>query len=96
MPPVVNGLQVLITTPSGPANVTNPLLLYKFQQFPLNSTRFPPDQVNEGQIVTYPTTLRAPDLGLSSPKVINANLGGSSLMQFTVSSIFSIGTHLNT
>lgn len=84
MPPVLNQEMVLITTPQGHANVSNPLLLYRFQQFPLNETWFPAEYPGDGILNTYPTTLRTPDNGTSSPDSVNNNLGGSNLKANTV------------
>ncbi len=84
MPDIVNVPQVLIYTPSGLKNVSNPLLRYKFQQFPLNETLFPPGQSLEGRLTTYNTTVRFPVNGVSDYESINANLGGSSLRPNTV------------
>jgi tyrosinase len=86
MPDVINQPTVLIITLSGSANVSNPLLLYKFQQFPLNETWFPADYPGDGMLNTHPTTLRTPDdNGTSSPDSVNNNLGGCGLMANTVS-----------
>jgi tyrosinase len=85
MPDVVNQDTVLITTPAGQANISNPLLLYQFQQFPLNATWFPANYPGDGIINTYPTTLRTPYNGTSTPESANDNLGGSNLKQNTVS-----------
>lgn len=89
MPDIVNQLTVLIiTSTGGAANVSNPLLLYKFQQFPLNETCFPANYPGDGMLNTYPTTLKTPDNdGTSSPDSVNNNLGGSGLMENTVSSL---------
>jgi hypothetical protein len=84
MPPIINQETVLITTPNGTANVSNPLLLYRFQQFPLNETWFPAEYPGDGILNTYPTTLRTPDNGVSSPDSVNNNLGGSGLKANTV------------
>ncbi|KAN0095292.1 Di-copper centre-containing protein [Hyaloscypha variabilis] len=89
MPDVVNQDTVLITTPAGQANVSNPLLLYQFQQFPLNATWFPADYSGDGIINTYPTTLRTPYNGTSTPESANDNLGGSNLKQNTYS-VFNV------
>jgi len=67
MPEVVNKPTVLITTPTGRANASNPLLLYKFQQFPLNESWFPKDYPGDGILNTYPITMRTPDNGTSNP-----------------------------
>ncbi|PVH82540.1 Di-copper centre-containing protein [Cadophora sp. DSE1049] len=80
MPDVVNAPNVVIETPSGQASVPNPLLLYSFQEFPLNSTWFPE---GEGRLTTYPTTVRNPIDGVSNPDTVNANLGNAQLMQRT-------------
>ncbi|CAK7218165.1 hypothetical protein SEUCBS140593_003456 [Sporothrix eucalyptigena] len=49
--------------PDGHTTVTidNPLLLYRFQQFPLNATLFPPDDEDDYHLATFPNTLRCPD-----------------------------------
>lgn len=91
MPDVVNQPTVLITTSSGHANVSNPLLLYKFQQFPLNETWFRADFPGDGIINTYPTTLRTPDNGTSTPDSANSNLSGAGLMKNTVNLLEQMG-----
>jgi tyrosinase len=92
MPDIVNTPTVSITTPTGYANVSNPLLLYKFQQFPLNESWFPADYPGYGVLNTYPTTLRTPIDNASSPDSANANLGASGLKINTVSFLLSPGT----
>jgi hypothetical protein len=66
MPEVVNKLTVLITTPTGQANVPNPLL-YKLQQYPLNSILFPDDYPGDGVLNFYPTSMRPPYNETSNP-----------------------------
>jgi tyrosinase len=84
MPEIMNQQTVLITTPAGLANISNPLLLYKFQNYPLNATWFPADYPGDGILNTYPTTMRTPDNGTSNPDSANNNLGGSGLKANTV------------
>lgn len=74
MPVVVTTDTVNINTPSGPQDVPNPLLTYKFQNFPLNSTWFPSDQ--DGPLSTKPNTIRSENA--------NGALSISNLMKDTV------------
>ncbi|KAH8588949.1 hypothetical protein B0O99DRAFT_524064 [Bisporella sp. PMI_857] len=88
MPDVLNTATVSINTPSGLENVTNPLLLYKFQEFPLNSTWFPNDDsvsLGERSLSQLRITMRLPFNGESSPDSANSNLRNArpSLMQGT-------------
>ncbi|KUJ19215.1 Di-copper centre-containing protein [Mollisia scopiformis] len=85
MPDIVDYPQVLINTSSGPMNVSNPLLHYRFQQFPLNETLFPAGESGEGCLTTYNTTVRFPVNGVSNCDSINANLQGSNLKANTYS-----------
>ncbi|KAF8856645.1 hypothetical protein BDZ45DRAFT_745259 [Acephala macrosclerotiorum] len=87
MPGIVNAPIVQIQTPSGLSNVSNPLMLYRFQQFPLNETLFPPGQSGEGCLTTYNTTVRFPVNGVPNCEGINANLGGSNLKEIAPSVI---------
>lgn len=84
MPDIVNVPLVLIRTPSGLKNVSNPLLQYRFQLFPLNNTLFPAGQSGEGCLTTYNATIRFPVNGVSDCGSINANLQGSNLKANTV------------
>ena len=65
---------VTTDTPSGLQDVPNPLLTYRFQEFPLNSTWFPSDQ--DGPLSTYDHTIRSENA--------NTALGISHLMENTV------------
>ncbi len=58
---IVNAPNVTIETPAGLTSITNPLLSYKFKQFPLNSTLFP----TEDGTSQYPETVRNPNFGNS-------------------------------
>lgn len=86
MPPVVSQPTVQIKTPTGQQTVNNPLFQYKFQQFPLNPTYFPP---NLDERAKRPFTVRQPESGdpnsPSRPEVINAQLRTGNYMQRTVS-----------
>ncbi|KAA8563987.1 hypothetical protein EYC84_011986 [Monilinia fructicola] len=91
LPPIVNDATVQINTPSGTQNVANPLLLYKFQQFPLNETWFPTRGTNRADedLAQDPTTLRCPDKevqGTSQPDEANDYMNSEGLM----SSIYSM------
>jgi tyrosinase len=83
MPEVTNQPTVLVTTSTGQANISNPLLLYKFQNYPLNQSLFP-EYPGDGILNTYQTTMRTPDNGTSNPDSANNNLGGSGLKANTV------------
>lgn len=86
MPPVLSQPTVQIETPAGDQTVNNPLFQYKFQQFPLNPTYFPPDLDERAK---RPFTVRQPESGdpnsASRPEVINAQLLRGNFMQRTVS-----------
>ncbi|PQE14942.1 hypothetical protein CJF32_00002481 [Rutstroemia sp. NJR-2017a WRK4] len=91
LPPVVSDNTVQIETPTGTQTVANPLLLYKFQQFPLNPTWFP-NGFNVGKadrdLSQDPVTLRCPDKavqGTSQPSTVNQNLGAGGLMNMVYS-----------
>lgn len=84
IPDIVNAPQALIQISSGSKNVSNPLLLYRFQQFPLNETLFPAGQSGEGCLTTYNTTVRFPVNGVPNCESINADLGSSNLEANTV------------
>jgi tyrosinase len=91
LPPVVSDDTVQIETPTGTQTVANPLYLYKFQQFPLNSTWFPNGtDVGEADqdLSQDPITLRFPDQpvqGTSQPDIVNEDLGAEGLMNMVVS-----------
>ncbi|RAL63678.1 hypothetical protein DID88_003721 [Monilinia fructigena] len=96
LPPIVNDATVEISTPSGTQNVANPLLLYKFQQFPLNETWFPTTGTSRADedLAQDPTTLRYPDKevqGTSQPDEANEYLDSEGLM----SSIYSMFSKSN-
>jgi tyrosinase len=88
MPKIVNQPIVLINTPTGPSNVKNPLLLYRFQQFPLNATLFPDDpglSFLDQDLSQDPTTLRSPCNGTSEPNSADGNLASLGLQEAIVS-----------
>ncbi|KAJ8068065.1 hypothetical protein OCU04_003639 [Sclerotinia nivalis] len=96
LPPIVSDATVQIATPSGTQNVANPLLLYKFQQFPLNGTWFPTTGTNtaDRDLAQDPTTLRFPNAaiqGTSQSNIVNENLGAVGLMSM-IYSMFSKST----
>lgn len=86
IPPVLNQPNIQIKTPTGEQTVNNPLFQYKFLQFPLNPTYFPPDLDERAKM---PYTVRQPASGgpnsPSRPEVVNAQLARGNLMQRTVS-----------
>lgn len=75
MPDIVNAEKVLITTPSGVRNVSNPLLQYQFQQFPFNRKYFPssPDVARDWYLASYNRTVRSPDVHGSGSNFAHAN-----------------------
>ncbi|KAM3081653.1 hypothetical protein ACMFMG_005105 [Clarireedia jacksonii] len=97
LPPIVSADTVEIETPTGTGTVANPLLLYKFQQFPLNPTWFPNGtDVGEADqdLSQDPFTLRFPDepiQGTSQPPIVNEDLGAEGLMSM-VYSVFTKST----
>ncbi|QSZ30034.1 hypothetical protein DSL72_004552 [Monilinia vaccinii-corymbosi] len=91
LPSIVTDATVEIETPYGTQNVDNPLLLYRFQQFPLNATWFPTRGASRADedLAQDPTTLRYPDRevrGTSQPDVADEHLDSEGLM----SSIYSM------
>jgi hypothetical protein len=86
IPDIVNKPTVQINTPSGVQTVSNPLYQYKFQNFPLNPSWFPPNQ--DGDLNTYPETVRSPDYPGGPSDFSNANysLSIDNLKSRTVSS----------
>lgn len=62
--------------------VANPLRYYRFHQFPLNTTLFPPDDADDFHLASFPETLRCPDSYnnlTSSPSMASANVAGIDL-----------------
>ncbi|ESZ89927.1 hypothetical protein SBOR_9689 [Sclerotinia borealis F-4128] len=99
LPPVISDATVQINTTSGIQNVANPLLLYKFQQFPLKETWFPTTGTSRADedLAQDPTTLRFPNAairGTSQPENANDNLGSEGLMNM-IFSVFSKSTVYN-
>jgi tyrosinase len=75
MPDVVNALTVTIKTPFGVQNVSNPLLQYQFQNFPLDEKYFPssPQKATDWYLASYPRTVRSPDTDGSGSDFGHAN-----------------------
>jgi hypothetical protein len=92
MPDVVNADKVTITTPSGIRNVSNPLLQYQFQKFPLDKEYFPSSQniARDWYLASYPRTVRSPDADGSGSNFAHANrvLENANLKGQVVSSPF--------
>ncbi|KAL1890853.1 hypothetical protein Sste5346_007994 [Sporothrix stenoceras] len=70
--------------PDGRASqtVANPLLHYRFHQFPLNSTLFPSDDDDDYHLASFRETLRCPDPYnnfTSNPGMASANVAGIDL-----------------
>ena len=59
-----------VNGPKGVVTVPNPLLTYRFQQFPLNTTMFPPE--SDFDLAKYPLTVRCPDVSHSSHLILFA------------------------
>ncbi|KAF7857179.1 hypothetical protein EAF04_009420 [Stromatinia cepivora] len=96
LPPVVSDATTQIATPSGTQNVANPLLLDKFQQFPLNGTWFPTTGTStaDEDLAQDPTTLRFPNAavrGASQSSIVGEDLGAVGLMSM-IYSMFSKST----
>lgn len=71
MPDIVNKPIVLITTPTGARNVTNPLYAYRFPY--LDPKLFPKNQ--DAGLAAFATTVRSPDSnGNSQPNIANGQL----------------------
>jgi hypothetical protein len=92
MPDIVNKPTLLITTPSGPKNVTNPLYAYRFPY--LDPVLFPRN--DDAGLSTFATTVRYPDTnGVSQPQVSNRLLLNQNFASQIVSnSKFEIGPEL--
>lgn len=75
MPDVVNAPKLKITTPSGAQSVDNPLLQYKFQNFPLDVKYFPSSsqQARDWYLAAYSRTVRNPDSDGSNSDFVHAN-----------------------
>ena len=75
MPDVVNAPTVTINAPSGVQNVSNPLLQYQFQNFPLDEKYFPssPQNATDWYLASYPRTVRSPDTDGSGSDFEQAN-----------------------
>lgn len=75
MPDVVNAPMVTVTTPSGVQNVSNPLLQYRFQNFPLDNKYFPSSSQDAGDwyLASYSRTVRSPDADGSNSDFDHAN-----------------------
>ncbi|KAI9641438.1 hypothetical protein NHQ30_010245 [Ciborinia camelliae] len=100
LPPVVSDTTVQINTPNGTQSVANPLLLYKFQQFPLNATWFPTKGTSmaDEDLAEDPTTLRFPNtaiLGISQPNMVNEDLGADDLTSMIYSMFAKAKTFYN-
>jgi tyrosinase len=83
MPDVVSVATVQINTPTGSANVRNPLFSYRFKRFPLDTTQFPLTSMS-----VFPQTVRSPQTNtadaVSNVAGINSLLLGGNIMQRTV------------
>jgi tyrosinase len=75
MPDVVNVPMVTVTTSSGVQNVSNPLLQYRFQNFPLDKKYFPSSSqdASDWYLASYPQTVRSPDADGSNSDYAHAN-----------------------
>jgi len=91
MPDVLNIPSIRITSWSGIQNVPNPLLQYKFQQFPLNRAFFPASQsiAYDWFLAQSPQTVRDPDSQGAGSDFGHANrvLALSQLKSSTVSEV---------
>jgi tyrosinase len=77
---------VTITGPDGaPLTIPNPLLKYRFQQFPLNATLFPPNY--DLNLASFPETERCPDpvSRMSNPVRVDANILAIDMAETVVS-----------
>ncbi len=74
LPDVLVQPNLTIRGPHGATTVDNPLVSYRFQNFPLNQTLFPLDC--DDDLATYPQTLRCLDraTNTSQPDVADDNL----------------------
>lgn len=61
LPSIFSDPNVTVNGPVGRVTLENPLLTYRFQQFPLNATQFPSDCDTDYNLYSYPETLRCPD-----------------------------------
>lgn len=92
MPDVVNAEKLLIKTPLGARNVSNPLLQYQFKKFPFDQKYFPssPDIARDWYLASYQQTVRSPDVLGSGSNFAYANsvLEGANLKDQVVSTPF--------
>jgi tyrosinase len=93
MPDIVNAENVLVTTPSGVRNISNPLLQYQFQEFPFNKNYFPSSKnvARDWYLASYSRTIRSPDADSSASNFLHANkvLENANLKNQAVSSAAS-------
>lgn len=89
MPSIILQPNISIITGAGPQDVRNPFYSYKFKQFPLNATLFPPGPIGtDGVLANYSETAR----GVTLPgdgnnfDTVNQQLSNLGLMSETVSS----------
>jgi tyrosinase len=87
IPPVVNALNVTITTSSGVRNVSNPLFQYTFQTFPENQAWFPSNSNDgDGVLASYSQTVRGVSVpgGPGNPALPNSWMNNYPFMSQTV------------
>jgi tyrosinase len=75
MPDVVNAENLLVTTPSGARNISNPLIQYHFQEFPFDKKYFPSskDVARDWYLASYSRTVRSPGADGSASNFLYAN-----------------------
>ncbi|KAH8882895.1 Di-copper centre-containing protein [Thozetella sp. PMI_491] len=93
LPDVLMADNLTVTGPHGNITLPNPLLTYKFAQFPLNETLFPPN--DDFELPRFPETVRCPNPwtnqsneGMASSYVGSVNLAAQVYNVYTRTTAF--------